>query len=57
MDWQEIGVYTIIALAVGYTLYHIVKAFQQKAAGTGCTHCNGSCQVKPTKSKVSAIEK
>ncbi|HOK97980.1 MAG: FeoB-associated Cys-rich membrane protein [Bacteroidales bacterium] len=52
MDWQEIGVYIIVALAVGYTLYHIVRAFQQKAYSPGCAHCNGSCQVKPAKNSM-----
>ncbi|MGC8803767.1 MAG: FeoB-associated Cys-rich membrane protein [Bacteroidales bacterium] len=52
MNWQEIGVYIIIALAAGYTIYHIVRAFQQKNYSPGCSHCNGSCQVKPVKSKI-----
>ncbi|MCX7985719.1 MAG: FeoB-associated Cys-rich membrane protein [Bacteroidales bacterium] len=57
MNWQEIGVYLIIALTVGYTIYHIVKAFQQKAFSPGCAHCNGSCAVKPTKHNNLHIQK
>lgn len=57
MNWQEIGVYIIIALAVGYTIYHIVRAFQQKNYSSGCAHCNGSCQVKPVKNKITFVQK
>jgi len=57
MDWQEIGVYLITTLAVGYTLYHIIIAFRQKNYSPGCAHCNGSCQVRPAKNKMLRAQK
>jgi hypothetical protein len=57
MDWQEIGVYLITSLAVGYTLYHIIIAFRQKNYSPGCAHCNGSCQVRPAKNKMLRAQK